>query len=321
MARKTAAQTDIDDSLAIRAAWLHFVGGLTQSAVAKRLGLPSVKAHRLISKAVADGFVKVTIEGNISECVSLEVALAEKYDLNYCEVTPDLGEEGIPIKALGVAGASFLRRKIEDDLYPIIGLGHGRALEASIKQLPKLVTKDQTFVSLLGGLTRNYSLNPHDVMYRLADKTGAQAYVMPVPFFANSVSDREILLTQRGVSEVYNMANEVDLKFVGIGAVELDAQLVFSGMIGKKDIKSISADGGVGELLGYFFDKDGRMLKTELTARTLGVQLEKPASDTIVAVAGGAVKVKAIRSVLASGFLKGLITDEKTAQTILAEQP
>lgn len=54
---------DADDSLALRAAWLHFVAGMTQSAVAKRLGLPSVKAHRLIAKAVADGAVKVTIDG------------------------------------------------------------------------------------------------------------------------------------------------------------------------------------------------------------------------------------------------------------------
>ncbi len=28
---------DADDSLALRAAWLHFVAGMTQSAVAKRL--------------------------------------------------------------------------------------------------------------------------------------------------------------------------------------------------------------------------------------------------------------------------------------------
>jgi DNA-binding transcriptional regulator LsrR (DeoR family) len=48
---------DPEQSLAIRAAWLHYAGGLTQAAVAKRLGVPSVKAHRLIARAVADGVV------------------------------------------------------------------------------------------------------------------------------------------------------------------------------------------------------------------------------------------------------------------------
>ena len=54
---------DSEESLGLRAAWLHYVGGLTQAAVAKRLGLPSVKTHRLIARAVAEGAVKVTIDG------------------------------------------------------------------------------------------------------------------------------------------------------------------------------------------------------------------------------------------------------------------
>ena len=39
---------DDETSMATRAAWLHYAGGLTQSEVAKRLGLTSLKAHRLI---------------------------------------------------------------------------------------------------------------------------------------------------------------------------------------------------------------------------------------------------------------------------------
>jgi len=41
------------------------------------------------------------------------------------------------------------------------------------------------------------------------------------------------------------------------------------------------------------------------------------ATRRIVAVAGGAVKVDAIRAVLASGLLNGLITDEATAGAVL----
>ncbi|MGO7201770.1 sugar-binding transcriptional regulator, partial [Rhizobium ruizarguesonis] len=100
--------TDADDTLAVRAAWLHYAGGLTQSDVARRLGVPSVKAHRLIARAVADGVVKVTIDGDIVECVELEMRLSERFGLQYCEVAPDLGEEGLPLRALGHAGAGYL---------------------------------------------------------------------------------------------------------------------------------------------------------------------------------------------------------------------
>ncbi|KAB2667372.1 sugar-binding transcriptional regulator [Brucella tritici] len=311
---------DTDDSLALRAAWLHFVAGMTQSAVAKRLGLPSVKAHRLIAKAVADGAVKVSIDGDITECIDLENRLADMYGLDYCEVAPDIGEEGLPLMALGHAGADFLRREIEHGDHEVIGIGHGRTLSAAVNYMPRVVANDLRFVSLLGGLTRNFAANPHDVMHRIAEKTGMPAYVMPVPFFANTAEDREVLLAQRGVTTVFDMGCQAELKIVGIGTVDAQAQLVTSGMIELAEVEEIASLGGVGEMLGHFFDANGQRLETALTARTIAASVENADMSRIVGLAGGISKAEAIRAVLKSGRLYGLITDERTAKA-LVEQP
>lgn len=318
---KLPSATDSDDSLGLRAAWLHYVGGLTQAEVAKRLGLPSVKTHRLIARVVAEGAVKVTIDGDIIACVELETRLCERYGLNFCRVAPDLAEEGLPLRALGMAGADYLRRVLTNDPDITIGLGHGRTLSAAIHQLPRMDTPRVRFVSLLGCLTRNYALNPHDVMHRIAEKTGARAYMMPVPFFANTVEDREVLLAQRGVSEVFEMAVQSSLKLVGIGTVEPAAQLVEAGMIEAQEINDISASGASGELLGHFFDARGQRIENRLTARTTAISLDDRRQDNIVALVGGRGKIAALRAVLASGLLNGLITDELTAQTLLSEPP
>ncbi|MDB6176360.1 sugar-binding transcriptional regulator [Paracoccus sp. Z330] len=315
MARRGA--TDPEEDLSIRAAWLHYAGGLTQAAVAKRLGVPSVKAHRLIARAVADGVVKVSIDGEIVACARLEADLCSKYGLDYCEVAPDLGEEGLPLRALGLAGAAFLRRQIERGEHPVIGVGHGRTLAAAVQQMPRLDAGGLRFVSLLGGFSRNYAANPHDVMHSLAEKTGAVAHVLPVPFFARSESDRAVLLAQPGVREIFDLSNGATLKFAGMGPADSTAQLVSSGMIEPDEIAEINAAGGVGEILGNFFDAEGRVLETGLSSRTLSVDLDGPATSRIIAIAGGREKVAAIRAVLRSGRLSGLITDEASARAIL----
>lgn len=311
--------TDADASLAVRAAWLHYAGGLTQSEVAKRLGVPSVKAHRLIARAVAEGVVKVTIDGDIVECVELETKLAARFGLQYCEVAPDLGEEGFEFRALGQAGAGFLRREIESGNNKVIGLGHGRTLSSAVHHLSRVNAKDLRFVSLLGGLTRNYAANPYDVMHRIAEKTGMQAHVMPVPFFANTREDRDVLLAQRGVKEVFELANGAELKLVGLGTVDIDAQLVLSGMVEPREIKEVTAAGGVGEILGHFFDADGNIIETTLTARTLSASLPRSKEERLVALSGGLPKVEAILAVLKSRCLYGLITDERTAKALLRD--
>lgn len=307
---------DPDHSLAIRAAWLHYAGGLTQTAVAKRLGLPSVKAHRLIARAVAEGAVKVSIDGDIVECVQLEDSICQRFGLDYCEVAPDLGEVDVPLRALGLAGANFLRREIERGEHEVIGLGHGRTLAAAVHQLPRFDGKGQRFVSVLGGLTRNYSANPHDVMHTLAEKTGAQAFVLPVPFFANSEQDLAVLMAQPGVREILDLSYGATLKLVGLGAADASAQLVESGMIEPHEIEEIIAGGAVGEMMGHFFDAEGNVLETTLTARTMAAPLDGPTESRIVVIAGGPGKIEGLRAVLKSGRLSGLITDEVTARVL-----
>lgn len=318
---KDRGATNAEHSLAIRAAWLHFVGGLRQAEVAKRIGVPSVKAHRLIVRAVAEGAVKVSIEGDIIECIELEQALCAQYGLQTCEVAPDLDEDGIPFRTLGLAGASRLRRWMESGEMQTIGIGHGRTLAEAVRTMPRFSTTGLSFVSLLGGLTRNFAANPHDVMHLLAEKTGARAYVMPVPFFANTAEDREVLLAQHGVAEVFQLAETAPLKIVGIGTAKTETTLVTSGMIEPAEIEAISRAGGAGEMLGHFFDPDGNSLETALTARTLAVSLDDTREDRIIALAGGPEKVAPLRAVLNSGRLSGLITDERTARGLLRDDP
>ncbi|WP_210404783.1 sugar-binding transcriptional regulator [Hahella sp. CCB-MM4] len=308
---------DSEESTALRAAWLHYVGGLTQAAVAKRLGLTSLKTHRLIAKAVAEGAVKVSIDGDITQCVSLEHQLVGAYGLDYCQVAPDLGEEGIPLRTLGQAGARFLRQQLSGKHAMTIGISLGRTLSASIAQLPRMEAPNVRFVSLLGGLTRDFAVNRYDVLHWIAEKTGAPSYTMPVPLLANSVEDREVLLAQRGVKEIFTMAEHADLKLLGIGTVDSAAQLVASGTIKPEEIGEIAAAGGIGEASGHFFDANGNILKTSLAARTLSTSFMKERIGQVVAVAGGATKVSAIRAVLKSGVLTGLITDECTAVALL----
>jgi DNA-binding transcriptional regulator LsrR (DeoR family) len=318
---RSAISRDGEDSLAIRAAWLHYAAGMTQSEVADRLGITSVKAHRLIARANQNGAVKVTIEGDVAECMMLEKQIAARYGLDYAEVVPDLHEHGLPLKALGMAGAGFLQREIENFQGGVIGVGHGRTLAAAVAEMARMDAAKARFVSLMGGVTRNFAANPHDVMHRLAEKTGAAAFVMPVPFFANTVEDKEVLLAQRGVREVFELAKRADVMIVGIGTAELGTQLVASQMIEASEIREVRDLGGVGEVLGHFFDRVGKPIETSLAARTLSLDLDALKGRRIVAIAGGAEKVAAIRSVLRSGFLRGLITDERTAQALAIDDP
>ncbi len=304
--------------LASRAAWLSYVGGLTQEDIAGRLKVSRVKVNRLIALAHRQGLIRVFVEGTAAECVALEDEIARAFDLRFCTVAPDLGETDLPLQALAAAGAHYLIGVLEQPHVRVVGIGHGRTLAAVIDRLPRLARADLEFVSLLGSLTRSAAANPFDVIHRLAGKVGGDSYFLPVPFFADSVEDKAVLAAQRSVRDVFALAEKADLVIVGIGELSAHAHLLQTGMITEAEFAELEQAGAVGEVLGHFFDEHGRSVEADINRRALGLAPADLRGKEVVAIAGGRGKARAIAAVLESGLSTGLVTDEATARRLAA---
>ena len=161
----------------------------------------------------------------------------------------------------------------------MIGVGHGRTLGAAVDKLPARPAPNTCFVSLLGGLTRRTGTSPFDVIHRLAEKTGGEAWLMPVPFIANTAADRAVLLAQRGIGEAVALAVQATLCLVGIGEVAGGAFLPTSGVVSPGEVEALLAAGAAGEMLGHYFDAHGRQIETPLHDRVIAVVPQGTARD------------------------------------------
>jgi len=317
---------DAETELAARAAWLHYAGGMTQSAVAERLGLTPTRTHRLISRAARDGLVRVFVDCDVAECMALEDSLCGRFGLSLCSVIPDIGDDPeLPLLALSQGGSRYLLRVIESGQHAVVGVGHGRTLAAVVDALPRNAVRSQSgsaeparWVSLLGGLTRKFSANPYDVIFRLAEKSEAEAFFMPAPMYADSVEDREVMLGQTGLAEIMRHIGTASLCVLGVGATEASYTLHLGTMADGTDVQTeLRESGAVAELLGQFLDATGELVSTRWDGRMMAPTLDTLQGREVVAVAGGLNKVAAIAAALRSGYLTGLITDESSARALV----
>ncbi len=308
-----------DDELAARAAWLYFAGGLKQSEIAKRFSLPTTTTHRMIARASRQGLVRVFVDVKVESCVQLEDRIAQEFGLSLCLVAPDIGEAApLPLQTLGLCGANYLTRVLQEQKHGLIGIGHGRTLASLVNMLPAVKAEGTRFVSLLGGLTRKYAANPYDVIHRLSDKCGAEAYMIPAPLFANSAQDKQVLVNQTGVGGIFRMIEEATLCLVGIGAIDTGGRLGQADTLERKsDLEALVLLGARAEVLGQFVDAEGKLLSTPYDGRAMAPDLASLKGREVVAVAGGSVKLGALTAALKSGFITGLITDEASARGLV----
>jgi len=316
-----------DDELKVRAAWYYYVGGFNQEKTAQRLGATRARVNKMLAEARESGLVSISIDHQHVGALPIEDQLEQRYGLDFCISTPAFGfhdtspvdkdvRRQIAFRAVGVAAANHLRKRLAENQTITVGTGWGRTIDQMTLQVAGVQAPHARFISIMGSLTANNAYNPFDVVHRLARRTGAQGFFLPVPFIVDSVEDRRTLLSQRSVIAAMDIAEAADVCFISAGELTEDSVLFQQGMISKHELDSLHAAGAVTDANGIFFGQDGQRVVHDLNQRTIALDLAQLQSIPVILLIAGQEKTRAADAMLKSGIINGLIIDGDTALTL-----
>ena len=304
---------------AARAAWLYYIGGRTQDEIAAELTISRQAAQRLVSLALSEKLIKFRVDHPIAACMELGQALTERYGLRYCEVVPAADGAG-GLASIAVAGARYLERWFAQKAPQVLAVSTGRTLRAIAAELSPMEAPQHKVFSLCGIIAANGRAIATEPVMRMAERTGAQCYPMPLPVIATTVAEREALQAQRAFQSLREMLEETRCAMVGIGHIGWQAPLHASGCITDSELTDLIEAGAIGEIAGRAFDAEGRIVPGAINDRVTGLALTPNAARVTVGVGAGPAKVSPLRGALAGGLINAVITDEPTAAAILGEE-
>lgn len=305
----------LDD--AARAGWLYYVAGNTQDQIAAKLGVSRQSAQRLVSLARSEGLVRVQIDHPIANCLELSNALRERLGLKYVDVTPTDPGSDSTITGVAESASAELERWLRREEPVIIAMGTGRTLKASVELLPRMECPQHKVVSLTGNIAPDGSAAYYNVVFTMSDSVNVRSFPMPLPVIATSSGEREMLHAQAMIRPTLALAARADVTFVGIGDLTEDAPLFVDGFITRQELSALRAAGAVGEIVGWAFDAEGRMIGDLTNERVASAPIPSRDASLVIAAAKGERKFPGIAGAIRGGLVNGLITDEATAEHLL----
>lgn len=303
---------------AARAGWLYYVAGNTQDQIAAKLGVSRQSAQRLVSLAVSEGLVKVRLDHPIANCLDLAARLSSRFALDLCEVVPSDPQSASTTLGIAEAAAAEIERRLRSPDPIVLAVGTGRTLKAAIEQLTPMECPQHKLVSLTGNIAPDGSAAYYNVIFTMADTIKARSFPMPLPVIASSQAEREMLLRQPMIQPALTLAAKADVTFVGIGDLGPKAPLYEDGFITEAELRALQKAGAVGEIVGWAYDRDGRMIEGITNDRVSSAPLPSRERSLVVALAMGDRKLPGILAAVTRRLVNGLITDERTASALLA---
>ncbi|SMO83663.1 sugar-binding transcriptional regulator [Paracoccus laeviglucosivorans] len=298
---------------AARAAWLAHVAGKTQDEIAGLMGISRQTAQRLVAQAMAEGLVKIRIDHPFAHCLELAADLRARWGLQFCEIAPaDAPEAGVAHHT-----AATMERWLRREPALTLALGTGRTLRSAVGQLPHIDCPQHRIVSLTGNIATDGSTAYYNVLFSMSDLVTARSYPLPLTVIVPTVEERRAMMRQPGIQRVIEMSAQAEVAFVGIGTMNERAALMEDGFLTRPDLDAMIASGAVGEITGWAYDAQGRLIHGLSNDRVASAPIPPRETTLVIGAAYGAEKVPALRGALEGGLIGGLITDAATGAALL----
>lgn len=303
-----------DLRLALRAATLYYLDGLTQAEIAGRLGVSRPTAGRLVARAKARGLVRIDIV--VPPDLQEDLHADEERELEVRLGLTEVVVAGHGVASVGRAAAALLRRRLEAD--DVLGFTWGPEQVAVATALTPGMATCRAVVQLDGAMSgAAYQTGVELILGRCADILHANTIRLPAPLYADP-STVASMRSDSVISRTLEAGRRADVMMFGVGAVSTSTTLFEGSYLDTRMLDEQIAAGAVGEIGGRFFDEHGVPVDTELQQRAVSVPLEDVrACEKTILIAGGAEKHRATLAALRGRLARMLVCDIDCARWLL----
>lgn len=319
--RGRTTQPTIDElRLLGKVARMYHEKGIRQPEIASQLSMSQARVSRLLKQAQLLGIVRTVVTLPPGVHTGLEDELKQRFALRDVVVVDTDGADGDVLPALGAATAAYLDVTLTSK--HVLGVSSwSETLLNAVRRLPvKAGSSVSVVVQLLGGLgVPAVQMEATRLTSDLADRTGAQPIFFPAPGLVDTPSVRRAMMRERSFTDVVAAWDDLTDVLLGIGSIEPSPLLEQSGnALPVEDQAELRRLGAVGDVCFRFFDERGRLVKSAIDQRVVGISAAQLlAVSRRIGVAGGRRKHVAIRAALTGGWVNVLITDLETARYLL----
>jgi DNA-binding transcriptional regulator LsrR (DeoR family) len=297
---------------------LHYNEGMSNSAIADRLGISRFRVARLLDFALSTGIVTIQVKAPVALDAVLSRQLRERFHLAEALVVPNnpITNVTAPLSAVGAVAAQFVAELVNERAR--IGIAWGKTVSAFAVASRQFRFPTCDAVQLLGNLpTLQGSMHAGDVLRAFADSLGGEIY----PLHASLILPDE--QTARGVrneaSTRLTMATyaRLDVAILGVGSWDPPSSQLHD-VLPPEDLAQIRALNPTADVCANLFDANGRQITGEFSKRTIGISREEMEKVPMaVLLATGKKKATALRATLRAGFVNAVVTDADIATALL----
>ncbi len=297
---------------------LYYVDGLTQSEIARRLSISSMSVCRMLKRAEEEGVVTIQLRAPMK----LNQELSRKLRKHYRQLSEAIViSEEDPRKLrqrIGEASAQHVMDLLQPNM--IIGLSWGRAIGEFVTCLQHSNHPGIKVVQLSGEFLfeNDFLMVPSSLIKQASERLGSDALFLSAPMFVSTPEMKNELMQDRKNRFVLDQAQKSMINVIGLSPLNASSTVSKVGIISPDDRQELQEAGAIGDVVGFFIDKDGNEVDWSKRSLYMGVDLAAITSaPNVVCLASGKEKAQVTEVAIRRKYINTLVTTDELALALL----
>jgi len=306
----------------LRAATMYYLQDMTMEAIARHLRTSRSTVSRLLKRARDTGLVEITLRAASTRAPGLGQSISATFRVaTFVVPVPDTTNEIDRLEQVALTSAKLLASWFDSGM--VMGIAWGTTLAAVSRHLAHKPTRGSAVVQLNGAA--NDRTSGVDYTSNLISSFGsafeAAVHYFPVPAFFDFPETKAAMWRERSVRRVLEVQGRADIALFSVGAIAgaIPSHVYAAGYLDDDDVRTLEAEGVVGDVCTVFLRADGSYRDVVLNARATGPTPEElHRVPRRVCVVAGDNKVVPLLAALRSGVVTDLVVDEVTALRLVS---
>lgn len=298
---------------------LYYEDGLTQTEIARRVGLSRPIISKKLTEAKELGVVKIFINTDIDRITEMTRKIQSAFNLKGIKIEPVPGDDPkLDTRLAAKCAAGYLSGFIQEG--DRVATGWGTALSVIADCFPQMNCSVDLIIQCVGNIDNVKSTSAVDGMLtKLAKKLNArEAFTFSWPVVVSNPIIANTIMYDKRVQELLACARSCNKIMVNLSFPDRRDCLYNLGYLSSQDMDQLEASGAVGNICGRFFDKDGNVCATGIDERIIGVTLEDiRKTECVMACVAGTNKSLPLYYALKAGLIQILVLDSFNAEELL----
>ena len=299
---------------------MYYEQNMTQENIASVFKISRAAVSMMLTEAKNCGIIHIEVTDPSVNNEELGGRMAETFGIEKCIVVPSGSyTEETQLRITVSQAIRFALEKFRSR--STIGVAWGGACHTFMEYFPEdTPLSDIRVVPLVGmshALTNEFRLN--DTVRQFARKLRGHPYYLYAPGLVDTLEDKARIEESGYMQPIFDLWKNLDYAVIGIGTVNGRRPSAAADAVSPIDALRKDPNAAVGEICARRLNIRGRFIDNDFNRKLIAVSGEELMdAKYVMAIAAGNGKVLPITAALRTGTIDCLVTDEKTANSVLS---